>query len=117
ELHRLRGVCLAALGADEAQIEASYCTAIRIAREQKSVSLQKRAEASYAEYRRRKGERLGHGLPPEQISVARLPITGSAVFGREEDVAFLNDAWANPHVNVLTMPPWVEAGKPRLANI
>jgi predicted ATPase len=57
ELHRLRGVFLAALGADETQIEASFCEAIRIAREQKSVSLEKRAEASYAEYRDRKGDR------------------------------------------------------------
>ena len=39
ELHRLRGVFLAALGADETQIEASFCEAIRIAREQKSISL------------------------------------------------------------------------------
>ena len=54
ELHRLRGVFLAALGADETQIEASICEAIRIAREQKSVSLQKRAETTYAEYRRQK---------------------------------------------------------------
>jgi Protein kinase domain/NACHT domain len=50
ELHRLRGVFLAALGADEAQIETSFCAAIRIAREQKSISLTKRAEQSYAEY-------------------------------------------------------------------
>jgi tetratricopeptide (TPR) repeat protein len=54
ELHRLRGVLLATLGADEAQIEASFCAAIRIAKQQKSVSLEKRAEATYAEYRRRK---------------------------------------------------------------
>jgi hypothetical protein len=38
ELHRLRGVLLAAMGADEAQIEASFCTAIKIATEQKSIS-------------------------------------------------------------------------------
>ena len=38
ELHRLRGVFLAALGADETQIEASFCEAIRIAKEQKSIS-------------------------------------------------------------------------------
>jgi hypothetical protein len=31
ELQRLRGVFLAAMGADESQIEASFCTAIRIA--------------------------------------------------------------------------------------
>ena len=76
ELHRLRGAFLAAMGAEEAQIEASFCEAIRIAKEQKSVSLQKRAEASHAEYRRRKHERLGYGLPPKQISIARLPVTG-----------------------------------------
>ena len=54
ELHRLRGVFLAALGADDTQIEASFCEAIRTAKEQKSVSLEKRAEATYAEYRRQK---------------------------------------------------------------
>jgi predicted ATPase len=57
ELHRLKAVFLAALDADEAQIEASFCEAIRIAKEQKSVSLEKRAEATYAEYRRHKGDR------------------------------------------------------------
>ena len=46
ELHRLRGVFLAAIGADEAQIETSFCEAIRIATEQKSISLKKRAEAT-----------------------------------------------------------------------
>jgi len=54
ELHRLRGVFLAAIGADEAQIEASFCAAIRTAKGQKSVSLAKRAEASYSEYRSQK---------------------------------------------------------------
>jgi tetratricopeptide (TPR) repeat protein len=54
ELYRLRGVFLAAIGAEETQIEASFCEAIRIAKEQKSVSLAKRAEATYAEYRRQK---------------------------------------------------------------
>ena len=59
ELHRLRGVFLAALGAEETQIEASFREAIRIAKEQKSVSLEERAEATYAEYRR-------HVLPSEK---------------------------------------------------
>ena len=39
ELHRLRGVFLTAMGAAQAQIETSFCEAIRTAREQKSVSL------------------------------------------------------------------------------
>ena len=59
ELYRLRGVFLAALGAEEGQIEASFCEAIRIAKEQKSVSLEKRAEATYAEYRRQKASGSG----------------------------------------------------------
>jgi predicted ATPase len=54
ELHRLRGVFLATLGADAAQIEASFCEAVRIARQQKSISLTKRAEESYAEHRSQK---------------------------------------------------------------
>jgi predicted ATPase len=54
ELHRLRGVFLAAMAGDDAQIQASFREAIRIAKEQKSVSLEKRAEATYAEYRRQK---------------------------------------------------------------
>ena len=54
ELHRLKGVFLTAVGAEETQIEASFHAAIRIAKEQKSISLAKRAEASFAEYRRQK---------------------------------------------------------------
>jgi hypothetical protein len=30
-----------------------------------------------------------------------LPITGSDVFGREEDISFLDDAWANQQINVV----------------
>jgi hypothetical protein len=66
EPHSLRGVFLAALGAEGTQIDASFCEAIRIAREQKSIFLEKRAEGAYAEYRRQKmnasGER-GFRLP------------------------------------------------------
>ena len=58
-LHRLRGVFLAAMGAEEAQIEASFCAAIRTAKELKSVSAEKRAEESYAEYRRQKASGSG----------------------------------------------------------
>jgi hypothetical protein len=59
ELHRLRGVFLAAIGADETKIEASFHEAIRTAKQQKSVSLATRAEASYAEYRRQKASGSG----------------------------------------------------------
>ena len=47
------------MGADETQIESSFCEAIRVAKEQKSVLWAKRAEATYAEYRRQKASAAG----------------------------------------------------------
>ena len=67
DLLRFRGVFLATLCADEAQIEASFHEAIRTAREQKSVSLEKRAEETYEEYRRQKAGASG-------VSGFRLPL-------------------------------------------
>jgi NACHT domain len=55
-------------------------------------------------------------LGPEKVSVARLPITGSDIFGREEDIAFLDAAWANQDVNVVTIVAWAGVGKSTLVN-
>ena len=55
-------------------------------------------------------------LGPKNISVARLPVTGSEVFGREEDIAFLDAAWANQDVNVVTIVAWAGVGKSTLVN-
>jgi tetratricopeptide (TPR) repeat protein len=123
ELHRLRGVFLTKLGADEARIEEALCKAISIAKQQKSTSLATRAEATYAEYCCQKGGAAIAGTPkptprlgPEKVSIARLPVTGSDIFGREEDIAFLDDAWANPDVNVVTIVGWAGVGKSTLVN-
>jgi hypothetical protein len=59
ELHRLDGVFLTALGTEETEIEASFYKAVRIAEEQKALSLLVRAEASYAGYRRHKASASG----------------------------------------------------------
>jgi hypothetical protein len=53
---------------------------------------------------------------PKKISVARLPVAGTDLFGREEDIAFLDDAWANQHVNVVTIVAWAGVGKSTLVN-
>jgi tetratricopeptide (TPR) repeat protein len=53
---------------------------------------------------------------PKKVSVARLPVTGSDVFGREEDIAFLDDAWAKQQVNVVTLVAWAGVGKSTLVN-
>ena len=65
--------------------------------------------------------RLGPRIPrarrgPKKVSVARLPITGSDVFGREEDIAFLDAAWTNQNINVVTIVAWAGVGKSTLIN-
>ncbi|HET8965954.1 MAG TPA: NACHT domain-containing protein, partial [Candidatus Acidoferrum sp.] len=50
------------------------------------------------------------------ISVARLPVAGSDLFGREEDIAFLDAAWANREVNIVTIVAWAGVGKSTLVN-
>jgi predicted ATPase len=55
-------------------------------------------------------------LGPKKVSVARLPVTGRDVFGREEDIAFLDAAWASPQVNVVTIVAWAGVGKSTLLN-
>ena len=55
-------------------------------------------------------------LGPEKISIARLPVTGSDLFGREEDIAFLDEAWANQRINVVTIVAWAGVGKSTLVN-
>jgi serine/threonine protein kinase len=55
-------------------------------------------------------------LGPEKISIVRLPVTGSNVFGREEDLSFLHDAWATPDLNVVTIVAPAGAGKSALVN-
>jgi predicted ATPase len=59
---------------------------------------------------------LAAKLGPKRISVARLPITGSDVFGREEDLAFLDAAAADPRVNVVSIVAWAGVGKSTLVN-
>jgi hypothetical protein len=60
-------VFLAAVGADETRVEASFCEAIRIAKEQKSLSLEKRTEATYAEYHRQKNPKFVPVYPEPRI--------------------------------------------------
>src|SRR5262249_47666327 len=53
---------------------------------------------------------------PEKISLAKLPVTGTNLFGREEDINFLDRAWANKDVNVVTVVAWAGVGKSTLVN-
>ena len=55
-------------------------------------------------------------LGPEHISIARLPVTGSDIFGREDDIAFLDGCWANEDTNIVTIVAWAGVGKSTLVN-
>jgi len=41
-------------------------------------------------------------LPRDKISIARLPVTGSNLFGRDAELQLLDDAWENPNINIIT---------------
>jgi len=75
-------------------------------------NLQKTPSTASRVETRKRPTRLG----PKKISIGRLPITGSDLFGREEDIAFLDDAWANQQVNVVTIAAWGGVGKSTLIN-
>jgi serine/threonine-protein kinase len=62
--------------------------AIEARRRMTRQSLQKTPSATFAVGVRKRPTRLA----PNKISIARLPVTGSDVFGREEDIAFLDRA-------------------------
>jgi hypothetical protein len=67
-------------------------------------SLQKTPSTASPVGTRKPQARLG----PKKISIAKLPVTGSGVFGREEDIAFLDRAWANKDANVVTITAFRE---------
>jgi hypothetical protein len=55
-------------------------------------------------------------VPQDKISIARLPTTGSKLFGRENELQLLDDAWANPNTNILSFVAWGGVGKTALVN-
>ena len=55
-------------------------------------------------------------VPPEDISIGRLPITGAHLFGREAELMRLDQAWADPETNVISLVAWGGVGKSALVN-
>ncbi|HLL72094.1 MAG TPA: toll/interleukin-1 receptor domain-containing protein [Pyrinomonadaceae bacterium] len=52
----------------------------------------------------------------KRISISRLPVTGRDIFGREKQLQQLDDAWANPKTNILSLVAWGGVGKSALVN-
>jgi hypothetical protein len=53
-------------------------------------------------------------LGPKKISITRLPVTGNHFFGRETDIVFVDEAWANQRLNLVAIVAWAGVGKSTL---
>jgi tetratricopeptide (TPR) repeat protein len=64
------------------------------------------------DYASSKPELANHA--PEKISINRLPVTGRDLFGREQELKRLDEAWADAGTNVLSFVAWGGVGKSAL---
>ncbi len=55
-------------------------------------------------------------IPPDDISIGRLPITGAHLFGREAELMRLDQAWTDPEIHVISLVAWGGVGKSALVN-
>jgi hypothetical protein len=51
-----------------------------------------------------------------KLDLSALPATGQYFFGREDELAALDQAWATPSTNILSLVAWAGAGKSALVN-
>jgi len=55
-------------------------------------------------------------LPPEKISLAKMPSTSPDLFGREKEIEILNKAWEDTKTNIVTLVAFGGVGKTALVN-
>jgi tetratricopeptide (TPR) repeat protein len=55
-------------------------------------------------------------LAPDYISTSKLPPTGPFLCGREQELKKLNDSWADPDTNIVSVVAWSGVGKSTLIN-
>ena len=55
-------------------------------------------------------------IPQDRISIARLPVTGAELFGREAELQLLDDAWESTKTNIVSFVAWGGVGKTALVN-
>ncbi len=54
--------------------------------------------------------------PPEKVDIYRLPQTGQELFGRQKEIAMLNEAWESGETNIISFVAWGGVGKSTLIN-
>jgi len=55
-------------------------------------------------------------LTPDKISISRLPVTGRDLFGRDEKLKQLDEAWDDHDTHILSLVAWGGVGKSALVN-
>jgi len=55
-------------------------------------------------------------LASEQVEIARLPVTGPYLFGRDGDLTRLDECWVDPSVHVVSLVAWGGTGKSALVD-
>jgi hypothetical protein len=54
--------------------------------------------------------------PPAKVDVDRLPVTGAELFGRQNELKMLDEAWESDTLNVVSLVAWGGVGKSTLVN-
>ena len=55
-------------------------------------------------------------MPPEKVDTTRLPVTGAELFGRDQELALLDEAWSSSKTHVVGLVGWGGVGKSTLVN-
>jgi hypothetical protein len=55
-------------------------------------------------------------VPPEKVSISKLPTTGPKLFGREKELELLDEVWADEGTCLVTLIAWGGVGKTALVN-
>jgi tetratricopeptide (TPR) repeat protein len=53
---------------------------------------------------------------PEAVDISRLPVTGAELFGRAEELRWLDEMWESPDLRVVSLVAWGGVGKSTLVN-
>ena len=57
-----------------------------------------------------------HWRPPDKVNIDRLPLTGAELFGRQSEMALLDELWVLDGTNVVSFVAWGGVGKSTLVN-
>jgi len=54
--------------------------------------------------------------PPEKVDIGRLPMTGAELFGRQQELELLDEAWQSEDTHIVSLVAWSGVGKSTLVN-